>query len=39
MFFDAIISYLNNVPMDDWQDYKSVEEYLILGDPSLMVEF
>jgi len=39
MFFDAIISYLNNVPMDDWQDYKSVEEYLILGDPSLMVGF
>ncbi|HEC88285.1 MAG TPA: hypothetical protein ENI52_03100 [Thermoplasmata archaeon] len=31
MFYNAIIGYLNNIPMDDWQDFKTVEEYVLLG--------
>ncbi len=34
-FYNAIISYLNNIPMDDWQDYKTVEEYVLFGLPCL----
>ena len=37
MFYNAIISYLNNIPMDDWQDFKSVEEYVLLGMPCLEI--
>ncbi len=37
MFYNAIISYLNNIPMDDWQDFKSVEEYVLLGLPCLEI--
>jgi hypothetical protein len=37
MFYDAIISYLNNIPMDDWQDFKSVEEYVLFGIPCLEI--
>lgn len=37
MFYNALANYLNNIPMDDWQDYKTVEEYVLLGIPCLKI--
>ena len=37
MYYNTLVDYLNNVAMDDWQDYKTLEEYVIFGDASLKI--
>ena len=38
MFYDAIKDYIVEIPIDDWQDYKTVEEYILLGMPCLQIK-
>ncbi len=38
MFYGAIRDYIVEIPLDDWQDYKTVEEYILLGIPCLKIK-
>ncbi|MBC7081805.1 MAG: hypothetical protein H5T44_06170 [Thermoplasmatales archaeon] len=38
MFYAAIRNYIIEIPLDDWQDYKTVEEYILLGIPCLKIK-
>ncbi|MEM1513890.1 MAG: C25 family cysteine peptidase [Candidatus Thermoplasmatota archaeon] len=38
MFYGAIKNYIIEIPLDDWQDYKTLEEYILFGIPCLQIK-